>query len=260
MFPTVYGFEWNAFYLTFLGVFFTVIMVVATTAVIALRRAARDVQRQKVDSIRWHADFEELPERDRRCRHEFTGEFRERTCEQGFDCRGCDMHAKLTARAGEVPAERYYHRGHTWAQPEPDGTVTVGLDDLGSRVFGEPDSVEVPPPGSRVEVNGTAWRMKRNGLEVRVLSPVAGKVVAANSSHGEGWILKVRPEGSRLDVRHLLRGREADRWMLREFERLQLMVSPMPALADGGMPVADMPASMPEADWDAVWGRMFLNA
>jgi hypothetical protein len=47
--------------------------------------------------------------------------------------------------------------------------------------------------------------------------------------------------------------------MLREFERLQLMVSPMPSLADGGAPVADMPASMPEADWDAVWGRMFLN-
>jgi glycine cleavage system H protein len=260
MFPTVYGFEWDPFYLTFLGVFFTVIVVVAATGVIALRRAARDVQGRKIERIRWHADFEELPDRDRRCRHEFTGEFRQRTCERGFDCRECEMHAKLVPRAGEVPAERYYHRGHTWAQPEPDGTVTVGLDDLGSRVFGEPEAVDAPQPGAPVEVNGTAWRMTRNGLSIRVLSPVSGEVVATNPLPNGGWVLKVRPEGGRLEARHLLRGREADTWMLREFERLQLMVSPMPALADGGMPVADMPASMPQADWDFVWGRMFLNS
>ena len=259
MFPTVYGFEWNAFYLIFLGVFLTVVLVVVSTGVIALRRAAGDVRRNQVESIRWHADFEELPQPDRRCRHEFTGEFRQRTCEQGFDCRECDTHAKLVARSGTVPAPRYYHRGHTWVQPEPDGTVTVGLDDLGSRVFGEPEAVTAPAPGSRVEVNGTGWRMQRNGMSVRVLSPVAGEVVAANPQAG-GWVLKVKPDGGRLDARHLLSGREADTWMLREFERLQLMVAPMRALADGGMPVADMPASMPEADWDAVWGRMFLNA
>jgi glycine cleavage system H lipoate-binding protein len=259
MFPTVYGFEWTPGYLIFLGLFFTVLTVVAVTALTALRRVARDFQLRKEEAIRWHTDFEELPERDRRCRHEFTGEFRKRTCEKGFDCRACDTHARLVARAGEATAKRYFHRGHTWVQPEADGTIAVGLDDLGARVFGEPDAVDLPPAGARVEVNGTAWRMRRNGHCVRVLSPVSGEVVAANP-RANGWLLKVRPEGGQLDRRHLLGGREADAWMMREFERLQLMLSPMPALADGGMPVADMPAALPEADWDAVWGRMFLNA
>ena len=259
MFPTVYGFEWHPIYLTFLCVFFTILTIVAVTASIALYRANRDLRRRRVDHIRWHVDFEELPERDRRCRHEFTGEFRERTCEQGFDCRGCEMHAKLAARKPPAAAERYYHRGHTWVEPQPDGTVTVGLDDLGSRIFGEPDSQELPEPGSRLEVNGTAWRMERAGLSIRILSPVSGEVVAAGSAQ-DGWVLKVRPESGTFDTRHLLRGSEAETWAMREFERLQLMLSPMATLADGGMPVADMPKSMPEADWDAVWGRMFLNA
>lgn len=32
-----------------------------------------------------------------------------------------------------------------------------------------------------------------------------------------------------------------------------------PTLADGGVPVADIGAGYPEADWDAVCGEMFLE-
>jgi antitoxin (DNA-binding transcriptional repressor) of toxin-antitoxin stability system len=45
-------------------------------------------------------------------------------------------------------------------------------------------------------------------------------------------------------------------------ERLQLaLVSEggAPTLADGGEPVADIAASYPKADWDAVCGEMFLE-
>ena len=30
-------------------------------------------------------------------------------------------------------------------------------------------------------------------------------------------------------------------------------------LADGGVPVEDMPKAVPAADWDSVWGQMFLE-
>jgi len=45
-------------------------------------------------------------------------------------------------------------------------------------------------------------------------------------------------------------------------ERLQLTLSvegAAPSLADGGVPVADIAASYPAADWDAVCGEMFLE-
>ena len=56
-----------------------------------------------------------------------------------------------------MPHDRSYHRGHTWARLEDDGTYTVGLDELGSRLIGKPEIIELPAPGTPVFVNGTGW-------------------------------------------------------------------------------------------------------
>lgn len=255
MFPGVYGFEWSAGYLIFLGLFYAVVLVTFGAVAAALLRAWRDVRRRRVEAIRWQSDFHDLPERDRGCRHQISGRVARRTCENAFDCRTCAVHAKL---APPPQPGRLYHRGHTWVDAQADGTVTVGLDDFARRIAGKPDAVELPRPGSRVEVNGTGWKMRRNGAEVRVLSPVEGEVVAAGGVDA-GWFLKVRP--SSFNMAHLLQGVEADRWMVREMERVQLMLGAEagPALADGGVMVEDVPAAQPRADWDAIWGRVFLE-
>ena len=143
------------------------------------------------------------------------------------------------------PLDRFYHRGHTWAKLEPDGTMTIGLDDLGRRLLGAPDAVELPQPGMRVEVNGTAFRVHKHGAEIRLLSPVDGKVLETGGPASE-FYLRIRPDP--LDVRHLLRGAEVRPWLMREMERLQLTVSG--GLADGGVPM--------EADSDAL-AEMFLE-
>ena len=68
-------------------------------------------------------------------------------------------------------------------------------------------------------------------------------------------------ESGELAFRHLLRGAEVRPWLLREMERLQMALTAegaVPTLADGGVPVADISASYPRADWDAVCGEMFL--
>jgi hypothetical protein len=273
--PWNYGFEWNTGHIIFLGAFYTVLVIVATTVINALWRSRRDLKRMRVESIRWHSDFHELPTADRVCRHVLTGEFRERTCPNAFDCRECEVHGKWIAKhpvaAGEAeedifgmlfPLDRYYHRGHTWARAEADGTVTVGLDELGSRLLGTPDTVELPAPGTRIEANGTAFRVHKRDADVRVLSPVDGEVIETGGP-AAGWYLKVRPAAAgEAGLRHLLRGAEVKAWLMREMERLQLALvaeGAAPTLADGGEPVADIAASYPEADWDAVCGEMFLQ-
>lgn len=257
----------------FLGIFYTVLVVVVSTVISAVLRSRRALRTKTVDRIRWDADFHELPDQDRDCRHVLTGEFQSRKCPHAFDCRECATHAKLVAvhpvreaREAEedlfgmsFPLDRFYHRGHTWAHLETDGTMTVGLDDLGRRLLGVPDAVELPQPGVRVHTNGTAFRFRKRDADVRVLSPIDGEVVETGGPD-QPWYLRVRPDP--LNVTHLLRGAEVRPWLMREMERLQLALSQegaAPTLADGGVPVADIAASYPEADWDAVCGEMFLE-
>jgi hypothetical protein len=276
MFPWNYGFHFGIASYIFLGAFYTVLVVVASTLLNALWRARGDLSKGKAQDIRWHSDFHDLSAADRTCRHVLTGEFKSRECPRAFDCRECETHAKLVALHPPAPAaraedeifgmsfplDRMYHRGHTWARPETDGTVTVGLDELGTRLLGTPDAVDLPGPGSRLRANGTAFRIHRREADVRILSPVDGEVVETGGAD-RGFFLRVKPLAESFDMRHLLRGAEVKPWMMRELERLQLTLTmegaSVPSLADGGVPVADIAAAYPKTDWDAVCGEMFLE-
>ena len=263
----------------FLGLFYTVLAVLSATVALSLFRAAQDFRVRRAEAICWQATFPDLPARERVCRHEFTGEFAHRTCDKAFDCRECQTHAALVAERppdaaplsreahqGEIfglefPLDRYYHRGHAWAHPQPDGTVTVGLDALGARLVAEPDAIELPAVGSHIQTNGAAWHVRKRGADVRILSPLDGEVVATSDSQN-GWYLKVKPDGGQLDARPLLRGAEIRPWIAREMERLQSALAPAgqaPTMADGGVPVDDIAASYPAADWDAVCSEIFLQ-
>jgi glycine cleavage system H protein len=280
LFPGVYGFTWEPANLIFLGIFYSAVAMIFGTVGIALVRSLKDFHACKADHIRWKLDFENLPEGDRTCRHEMTGEFKHRTCERGFDCRECPDHAKIVASSiqtinprfesedeeghilgFDMPLERMYHRGHTWVMTEPDGTATVGLDDFGSRLIGEPDGVRLPAAGTLLHVNGAAWYFKKNGSDLRILSPVDGEVIQTGGTK-VGWYLKLKPLGKKMDTRHLLRGPEIRPWLAREMERLEFSLAADDlgmSLADGGALVDDLSKEYPSVDWDAVWGKMFLE-
>jgi glycine cleavage system H protein len=269
MFPGVDGFHWNFGHVLFLAIFFSVACVLLATLALAARRVWADVRDRRVDKIRWESDFHDLPTADRRCRHELAGEVAQRSCPNGFDCRRCSEHPRFAPPmlveddvfGLSYPPGRLYHRGHTWVREESDGTLTVGLDDLGARVAGKPDRLELPQPGDRLEVNGAGWRMYRGGVEVRILSPVDGEVVATGGPHDD-WLLRVKPAIVPANLNHLLRGSEVRPWIAAELDRLQAMFgvpSVGPTLADGGVLVPDLPAETPAAPWDAIASRIFLD-
>jgi glycine cleavage system H lipoate-binding protein len=276
MIPGVYEFSWSAGHIVFLGVFYSVLIIIASTVVIALLRSLRTAREGRVDALRWHVDFEDLSPEARRCRHELSGEVRSRECEKGFDCRHCEGHPQFLAARPEgwepvessegsrvggflLPGDRSYHRGHTWVRREEDEKLTIGLDDLGAHLVGKPDQLTLPELGRRLSVNGTAWELRKNDAIIRVLSPVEG-IVEAHGSPDDDWLLKVVPTDDNLD--HLLSAGEARGWMLREVERLHLSLNTGLAggtLADGGVPVDDLSAAIPREDFDQVCGLMFLQ-
>ena len=261
MFPGVYGFTWDTGNLIFLGVFFTVAVIIVSTVTLAALRSWRDMRNGKEEMIRWEEDFHDMPIALRTCRHVFTGELQQRTCPNGFDCRRCELHPELIR--GQVdPSEndRLFHRGHTWVRKDDDGSYLIGLDEFGKKVFGNPESITLPKPGTSLRVNGKAWSMHRNGRDIRILSPLDGVVLELGGNEND-WLLKISVAGGKAVTTHLLTEREAHAWQLREFERLQLLLSGQvgPALADGGELLEDLPKHYPEADWDAVWGEVFLE-
>jgi len=258
--------------IVFMTAFYSVLTIIVGTLVCALLRARRALAKHQAEEIRWHSDFHDLPAADRTCRHVLTGEFQSRECPNAFDCRCCQTHARLVERhpvaaaEGEeeilgmsFPLDRFYHRGHTWARLAEDGTVEIGMDDLGRRLVGKPDAIELPVPGTDIHANGEAFRIRKRNAQVRILAPVDGEVIETGGSGAE-WMLRVRP--ANLDFTHLLRQSEVRPWLMREMERLQLALTAegaAPTLADGGVPVEDIAASYPKADWDAVCGEMFLE-
>jgi hypothetical protein len=271
MFPWSPEFAWDAPHVAFFGALYSVLAAIAGSLAVAARRAWRDAREGLVDEIAWHADFADLPAAMRACRHQLTGEAPGRSCERGFDCRGCRAHrayrergsappAPEPARVGfDLPLDRYYHRGHTWARPEADGTVTVGLDEVGARLVGPAAGLDLPAPGVRVHANGRLARVRCRGGEARLLSPVDGTVIDARRE-GARFAVRVDP-GPVLDLRHLLSGHEARVWALRELERLQAACgSPSGvALADGGELVEDFGAAVPRARFDALLADVFLE-
>jgi len=274
MFPGIDGFHWTLGHVLFLSLFFAVALTILITVASAAWRTSRDFHSDRAIDLWWRSQFAELPVSDRCFRHELAGRMLSRTCDNAFDCRHCDKYSQFAVlpATGNVGAlgldyadDSYYHRGHTWVKPEEDGTVTVGLDEFATHLFGTPDSVSLPEAAQRLEVNQTAWRMKKNGHEIEVHAPIEGTIIDVGGAR-EGWYLKIRP---RLDVRepatlrHLLRGPEVHGWLSRELERLQLQLrglSTLPALADGGVLMPDLMNAVPEADWDAVLADTFLQA
>jgi len=274
MLPWTDGFHWTVGHIVFLSLFFMVVLTIITTLVFATRRTARHLQEHSAADICWKLGFAELPESERRCRHELAGRVISRTCDNAFDCRECGQYSHFAVLAAtgirhdlgiNYSDERFYHRGHTWLEPHEDGTVTIGLDELAERLVGVPDSVKMPKTGCEIELNGTAWRMEKNGNRIAIRSPLEGKVVALGGPK-EGWYLKIRP---RLDLqnpatlRHLLRGVEVHSWLYRELERLQLQLrtpGTAPSLADGGVLIDGLMDAVPEADWDTVLADTFLEA
>ncbi len=172
----------------------------------------------------------------------------------------------------ELPADRFYCRGHAWVRPGMDGSVRVGLDDLAAHLIGRVDAVEMPGPGKRLRRGKPALRLIRGGESVDVCSPLNGEVVAVNQSivdspgilparpYGDGWLLAMRSTVSEDDLSELMFGRIARDWQREEAQRLgEMFQGSVATAADGATLARDALAGIPGIRWSKVL-RKFLKA
>ena len=173
----------------------------------------------------------------------------------------------------QMPEALYYHRGHTWARPLDAHTVLVGVDDFARRLIGPAATVKAPSRGDWVHQGGRAFSMRLDGKSAELVSPVEGEVVevnpdvagkpalAAEDPYGRGWVLKVKAPNLADNLRNLLSGRLARKWMedSREALELRLMAFSGSVLQDGGEPASDLGHHLPPTDWERLVHEFLLT-
>ena len=173
----------------------------------------------------------------------------------------------------QMPESLHYHRGHTWTRALDRDTVVVGLDDFARRLIGPPASVRVPATGDWLHQGGRAFALGSDGKVVDLVSPVEGEVVEVNRDvlerpslatddpYGRGWVLKIKAHNLVANLRNLLSGRLARRWMEDSGEALDLRLMALSGsvLQDGGEPVYDIARHLPRSDWERLTAEFFLT-
>jgi glycine cleavage system H lipoate-binding protein len=172
----------------------------------------------------------------------------------------------------KVPAHLSYHPGHTWAVKESRQGVRIGLDDFAARLVGHLDQIQLPVRGRWLRQGERGWTVVRGEHRFEMLSPMEGEVVDINEEvvrdpslahrdpYGAGWLIAVNAPAVNANLKNLLRGRLAHRWMEESVAALHTWASPGASahLQDGGHAVADMLSVIPEERWEKLIREVFL--
>lgn len=246
------------------------------------------VSEKKVDTAfeSWVDKMMKLPASQRKCRYMLTGQVNRKICPNAYECGNCSFDQMMQDRLqpatlpdqgihqvdGFYVADGYYvHEGHTWARPEHGGRVRIGLDDFVSKLIGKMTGIDLPGIGQRVKQNNAAFQIHRYGNFVSALSPVDGIVTYVNhgllenpelvieSPYEEGWLFIVEPLKLRKNLKDLYYGKEVEKFIDEEKEKLfQEINEELELAADGGQPIRDILADTKGEDWGSIV-RKFLR-
>jgi glycine cleavage system H protein len=173
----------------------------------------------------------------------------------------------------DLPENRRYHQGHTWALQESPMLARVGIDDFGARLAGKIDEIVLPKRGQWIRQGQKFATLVRDGQRADLISPVEGEVTSVNEAvladltvmnndpYGQGWLVSVLSPDLPTSFRNLLNGTLARKWIAEAASRLQMRI---PSLAgavaqDGGVAMHDLTVQLPTAKWGEVTREFFLT-
>lgn len=120
-----------------------------------------------------------------------------------------------------LPDDLYYWiEKHTWAKPQDDGLVLVGLTDVAQSMAGKIIVVNLRASGKTLARGKSGGTLESGKWVGSIPTPVAGEVVEVNGAvksqpqlvnqdpYGEGWLLKIKPASWDADAALLAFGPE----------------------------------------------------
>jgi glycine cleavage system H protein len=171
-----------------------------------------------------------------------------------------------------IPLGLYYNRNHTWAFMEKSGNAKIGLDDMLLHMTGGVTVDFLKGEGERVSRGEPVARVVRDGRELKIASPVTGRISKINHDvetyqglvntdpYGKGWLYRLRPEQWKEEVQDCKLNEDAIQWTKEELARCKDFLvnatssvssaDPQMVLQAGGE-LADFPLSdMPPEVWN----------
>ena len=103
-----------------------------------------------------------------------------------------------------VPSDLRYTADHEWARLE-DGKIRMGITDYAQDALGDIVFVQLPEPGTRIELGGTFSEVESTKSVSDIYAPVTGTIVGVNTEladspqrlnedpYGVGWICVIEP-------------------------------------------------------------------
>jgi glycine cleavage system H lipoate-binding protein len=172
-----------------------------------------------------------------------------------------------------VSSKVRYHPGHAWCLQERKHVERVGVDEFAAAVAGPIDKIELPRPGQWVRQGQKAWAFSRNGEKVEMVSAVEGEVIEVNHEvakdpsllrkdpYGRGWLMVVHVPDEESTGRNLLPSGLVPNWMRNAVEALYARQPQLAGAtaADGGLPVEDLTAALPNVEWRKLAAEFFLT-
>jgi glycine cleavage system H lipoate-binding protein len=166
----------------------------------------------------------------------------------------------------------YYHRGHSWAIPESGNEVRVGIDDFAQKLVGKIDAIKCPRVGSKLTQGETAWTLLVSSKSIDMLSPVDGEIIEINKSlmnspanlskdpYGQYWLMKVQVPKLSANLKNLLVGWTAKKWMEEVNKNLRSRTDHNlgPVFQDGGVLVEGIAKNLDRERWDEIAREYFL--
>jgi glycine cleavage system H protein len=162
----------------------------------------------------------------------------------------------LTSGILRIPKGVFLSRNHTWAHLAKSGIASIGLDDLLLHITGEGKLVYLKNSDEQIEKGEVIAALTIDGKQLRITSPITGKVVASNAllldepwkineePYGIGWLYKIEPTNWKSDTESDHLAEAATSWSKSELQRFKdFLATRLPkysndaalvALQDGG--------------------------
>lgn len=139
----------------------------------------------------------------------------------------------LTSGILRIPKGVFLSKNHTWAHLAKSGIASIGLDDLLLHITGEGKLVYLKNSDEQIEKGEVIAALTIDGKQLRITSPITGKVVASNAllldepwkineePYGIGWLYKIEPTNWKSDTGSDHLADAAASWSKSELQRFK---------------------------------------